>query len=147
MPWVARNNKRLWLGRHLGLGAVIIAEREIRRGGDEMDVYVVSERKLSTFKTKVLRSRIQPNGMTDAEALNALAEFDGPVVENHSAYLGRIGKPAANLQEASSSYLRTTQCHRCTSPIDTDFNLECAACGWIVCNCGACGCRSSEVDF
>lgn len=39
-----------------------------------------------------------------------------------------------------TSQLRWTHCWSCKSLLTSATELECAACGWILCKCGACGC-------
>jgi hypothetical protein len=38
---------------------------------------------------------------------------------------------------------RITHCWNCSSGLDNSVNPECPACGWIQCECGACGCGYS----
>ncbi len=38
-------------------------------------------------------------------------------------------------------YRRVAHCFRCGGELDNSIDKECEACGWIVCNCGACGCQ------
>lgn len=47
---------------------------------------------------------------------------------------------------------RVTHCYNCHEPLDNSVDIECVACGWILCACGACGCgyggranRESEI--
>lgn len=35
---------------------------------------------------------------------------------------------------------RVTHCYRCKTNLDNATDVECIACGWIICMCGACGC-------
>ena len=35
---------------------------------------------------------------------------------------------------------RVTHCYNCKRHLDNAFDVACAACGWIICACGACGC-------
>lgn len=35
---------------------------------------------------------------------------------------------------------RITHCFRCKNDLETDIDMECIACGWLICVCGACGC-------
>ena len=35
---------------------------------------------------------------------------------------------------------RVTKCWDCKEHLDNAIDLECVACGWILCQCGACGC-------
>ena len=39
-----------------------------------------------------------------------------------------------------SHRFRKAYCYSCTNQIDNRSNKECTGCGWIICNCGACGC-------
>jgi hypothetical protein len=38
---------------------------------------------------------------------------------------------------------RITHCYACKRNLDNGIELECVACGWILCPCGACGCGYS----
>jgi hypothetical protein len=35
---------------------------------------------------------------------------------------------------------RITHCYSCKEHLDNSIDIECAACGWILCLCSACGC-------
>ena len=35
---------------------------------------------------------------------------------------------------------RVTHCYNCKQHLDNKIFLECSACNWIICSCGACGC-------
>jgi hypothetical protein len=35
---------------------------------------------------------------------------------------------------------RITHCYNCKRHLDNSIDVECAGCGWIICECGACGC-------
>ena len=60
----------------------------------------------------------------------------------HREYLAGLGKPDAGLRAASLiKPHRASVCYQCGEPVDNEVDLECVACGWIVCNsCAACGC-------
>ena len=36
---------------------------------------------------------------------------------------------------------RTPNCYRCKQELDNAYNVECVECGWILCQCTACGCE------
>jgi hypothetical protein len=69
-------------------------------------------------------------------------EWRKTLPERHSKYLIELGKPDAGLRQASQvSPHRESVCYRCGEPVDNRVDLECTACGWIVCHsCAACGC-------
>lgn len=61
------------------------------------------------------------------------------------------GKHKTRLNSLGISYLgissphiikkdRITRCYACKKDLDNTIDIECKACGWIICSCGACGC-------
>lgn len=34
----------------------------------------------------------------------------------------------------------STHCYACKDELDSSIDLQCTACRWILCDCGACGC-------
>jgi hypothetical protein len=40
---------------------------------------------------------------------------------------------------------REAHCWRCKSPLDSDDDLACVICRWMLCECGACGCGYGRV--
>ena len=39
---------------------------------------------------------------------------------------------------------RETACWTCRQPLDSDDEMACTFCGWLLCDCGACGCGYAE---
>lgn len=59
----------------------------------------------------------------------------------HLAFLERIGKPYFGYADSSvKKFNRVTHCYNCQRHLDNSIDIECKACGWIICPCGACGC-------
>ena len=54
-------------------------------------------------------------------------------------FLSSRGLKEASLRRGDRRH-RIARCYNCTRKVDNEFDLECTACGWIVCDCGACGC-------
>ena len=44
----------------------------------------------------------------------------------------------------SNSYRRHARCWNCHKYLDSYAELQCKACGWMLCKCGACGCGSVQ---
>jgi NACalpha-BTF3-like transcription factor len=65
-------------------------------------------------------------------------------VDKHKAYLALHEKKYEGVIEGSTRALRSTICHACLDKLDSSLHHECKACGWIICNCGACGCGYSK---
>lgn len=65
--------------------------------------------------------------------------------ERHKDYLLSLGKKYSGISISSQSKKhRITHCYNCKEVLDNSTNLECNTCGWIICQCGACGCGYSK---
>lgn len=61
--------------------------------------------------------------------------------ERHKARMVREGLPYLGIRQRTVSEHRITHCYSCKSELDNAADVECAACGWIICRiCAACGC-------
>lgn len=61
--------------------------------------------------------------------------------ERHKRRLEELGAPYRGVRKATRERpRRITHCYQCSTELDNAIDLECIACGWILCNCGACGC-------
>ena len=59
----------------------------------------------------------------------------------HRAHLEEMGIfPTTTVTIDDSGPRRTTGCWRCKSILDSNDDLACAICKWLLCECGACGC-------
>jgi hypothetical protein len=65
------------------------------------------------------------------------------IIEAHRRFLEQRSLPARQVRLPSGRVHRVTHCYNCKHHLDNAVELECAACGWIVCRCGACGCGYS----
>lgn len=57
-----------------------------------------------------------------------------------SQFFDRIRKDDPGLRPATNRFRRVTHCYDCKHPLDSVIDYECNKCGWLVCDCGACGC-------
>jgi len=76
------------------------------------------------------------------EAIECLLAIElKQAIVNRRRYLERAGKAygSDSAPTARKSH-RTANCFFCKSKLDNFKDPECTHCGWIVCNCGACGC-------
>ena len=62
------------------------------------------------------------------------------VVEKHRQYLEGIGRKYRGVDSNPSRPPRTTHCYACKTDLDGKVHVACLACGWLICQCGACGC-------
>jgi hypothetical protein len=65
----------------------------------------------------------------------------GTLEDRHKRFLRERNMPDRGRRPAATQKRqRVTHCWSCTERLDTSIDVECAACRWIVCDCGACGC-------
>ncbi len=75
------------------------------------------------------------------------------IEERHQFNLAYFGRPSAGIRRidltSQPQRRRVTVCWCCKENLDNAVDVECVACGWILCPCGACGCGYSVkgVDF
>lgn len=62
--------------------------------------------------------------------------------ERHKERLNKLGIEYRGVRPASQniSRWRITHCYACKKELDNQIDIECKACNWILCVCGACGC-------
>ncbi len=61
-------------------------------------------------------------------------------MSNHARKFITRGLPPPQIIR-SIKHHRTPNCYACHDHLDNRVNVECEACGWIICLCGACGCN------
>ena len=69
----------------------------------------------------------------------AVACYRAAAVPKH--YIKSIGSRVSYQGVQESKKHRETHCYDCGVGLTSNFNPECNACGWLLCNCGACGCQ------
>lgn len=62
------------------------------------------------------------------------------VIDKHKKFLTTKQLPYQGIREPIKKMHRKTHCYACKRDLDNLVDLECKACGWIICRCGACGC-------
>lgn len=62
------------------------------------------------------------------------------VISAHAGFLKARGLDNKGTRQITREH-RVTHCYACKEHLDNAIDVECAACGWIICGtCGACGC-------
>ena len=65
----------------------------------------------------------------------------GTLEDRHRRFLRERGLPDNGIRQAIARMRhRVTHCWSCHDDLDNSIDVECATCGWIICDCGACGC-------
>ena len=61
--------------------------------------------------------------------------------DRHKRFLQERGLPDNGVRQATNRLRhRVAHCWSCKGELDNFIDVECATCGWIICDCGACGC-------
>lgn len=66
-------------------------------------------------------------------------------IERHSQWFKKQNKSVPFVSRESNKRHRVTHCYNCKSHLDNAISPECSACGWIICECGACGCQYEKM--
>lgn len=66
----------------------------------------------------------------------------GCIEIKHEKRLRMLGLEYAKVRivKEGSAKRRITHCYNCKLHLDNRIDIECCKCGWIICDCGACGC-------
>jgi len=140
VPWILKN--RYWLGRHESKGAILV-KRPVS-GSPRIDVWFYEQRRWVDCNREIMRSKVFDDLSSDfvKEAESALIKKENIELElKHEAHLQKHGLSSAGTKKREATGpARFTHCWSCKQNIDSFSFLECSRCGWILCNCGACGC-------
>ena len=130
--------------------ATVVAAYEAWRRTD-LQNWIEEESKYYS-KRREAEERNAGSGAIDQQRLKQLAqshsetaarrdEARATLVERHREALEAAGGTYLGIrQQSAPRSRRITHCYSCTERLDNSIDIECAACGWILCFCGACGC-------
>ncbi len=62
----------------------------------------------------------------------------------HEIIITGLGFAYKGTRPSDKGKPRTAHCWMCHSALDNSIDIECVACSWILCDCGACGCGYSR---
>lgn len=62
------------------------------------------------------------------------------IINRHRGFFEARNLPVPSVRLLTGRRHRVTHCYNCRSPLDSLVDVECSACEWIICRCGACGC-------
>lgn len=142
MPWV--KNGEIWVGRHEPYGLVVISKASMQRKG-YLRVFFVGRDEYADCDPDTMREHTTGKNISKEDAERSLQAFltvrNRELEENNRKYLTKIGKghSGTRLRDETKA-IRITHCFACKEHLDSSINLECRGCGWILCQCGACGC-------
>jgi hypothetical protein len=103
------------------------------------DATPFDEKFLGDIRAAKICARIIARADLDQEAVERERRS---IVTAHEAFLRGRGLPNQGTR-LGLGHRRVTHCYSCERRLDNAVDVECSACGWIVCHCGACGCGYS----
>jgi hypothetical protein len=159
---VFSNGWHYWLAKHTELG-LLLYDRADQIGVIEGFSRVYSLSKSSSLEIARESLRTASAEVSDQDfvkLLNSYNEFkanngmkviaDGHYTPaqteaKHAKHLERMGLKNQGVRKSKRPKVhRTTHCWSCKERLDNNHDLECSGCGWIICECGACGCGRSK---
>jgi hypothetical protein len=107
----------------------------------EPPYYYFSDRYLETLnEIGALEAQHALNDLKDKYKHKKEEFYSSVVQDRHRQFLEDAGRIAPETRKARKKN-RASYCWNCKQPVDNSIDLECSACGWIICgSCGACGC-------
>lgn len=103
--------------------------------------------KISQFFTKgaltvsCLTWKDQPDSIIYLDNIVSKAQVEvDEFIANHKRRVEAKGVKDLGTKKVVSLKHRYTSCYSCALPLDSYRDLECSACGWIICTCATCGC-------
>lgn len=157
----------LWVGRHSGDDDLLVFDPTEADGrGDVISFYSLAKHRVRNFPRSLVGEKIQPvtDEVSSARALKDYArraslqaqaedvrEADRTahaeqqreaVIESHRRYLENLGMAYEGIERTDGNRRsgRRTKCPTCGIALDDFAHAACAACGGVLCSCGACLC-------
>lgn len=158
------NNDHIWVGEVLQ-GTVVIPQVKNTRGREILlfDPYIQPANRIKVYlfflrgklmgqcHPESIRHRLSTlKGNERDSAIKIYNEWcmkdgrsffqENNIFERHRRHVEKTGSSYLGTRKANPGNLRIAHCWRCKNHLDNTVDVECKACGWILCRCGACGC-------
>lgn len=101
-----------------------------------------SRGKITIFFTKVEKKELDLSKVS-FDLIKMQSDLSS-IKEYHKEFLAAKGIPYRGVNHSGKRSYRTTGCYSCKGHLDNKIDIECVACNWIICRCGACGCGYSR---
>jgi len=117
--------------------------RDYNRSFVEGCVSKCTDEKLAAKAIGEYKSWLQTSeGIAHAErASNWREKRTSETIERHRQKFIALSLPIPDVTRGSTRRHRVTHCYSCKFSLNNAINPECSKCGWIICECGACGCQ------
>lgn len=143
MGWIGDSG--FWIGKHETLGLVVIDSTDDRDGGT-LSVFLFEQNRRANFISGDVFNDVRVSAQIAQSGIDAL--IAERLDRRHREFLSKHGRVAADIRKRPSNISRRlANCFHCHKRLDSNISYECAACGWILCECGACGCTHGGGQF
>lgn len=143
MPWITRDSREFWIGHHKKIGPVVVADRKtFDQTGETIELFIISQERVAVFKKTAVRHLL---GRIDDEA--AQEALNSYISILHKSRFIATGRNYPGARASVSAEERETHCFSCKAKLSSKRFLLCLGCQWIICSCGACGCRWHGRDY
>lgn len=97
-------------------------------------------------ETRTYEARRRADNKKQLEEERRKADAERLAMERHRQRLQVLGKENMGVLTSGGSVARNrqTHCYNCKETLNGSIDLQCAACSWMLCECGACGCGYSR---
>ena len=150
---------KLWVGVFSATNALIVYDPIFQRENDEyIYIYSVLGNRVRRMRRgdvrRQVRAAIGKERSAAIEKYSRWSQEGGTYDEVHAAagmaldkardlhrkIIEDAGLPYLGVRGIQARAHRTSHCWACKDPLDSEIALECVACKWMLCKCGACGC-------
>ena len=165
MSWIEKEGRRFWVGCHTKIGLVVLDPSGQATDETQVSLYVLKEDRVGVFQRSVIRSQLLPAQISPTEVCRAAdaylryeinkpqKDFENQTRENrrlleikHKNFVAERGQAYSGVRiREGSRRPRASWCWSCKTGLNSSSNLECVTCGWILCECGACGCGKQSI--
>lgn len=149
---VTSNGWWYWLARHKEEGLVLLdAYDQCGLREEQLRAYILDLHSTKVFDRSAFKACLGGE-VSDTEFVKLMNMYNSfkdaagrplkaPPEVAHANFLAGKGLPAQDVRKTTRTRgNRLTHCYSCKVPLDSSVDIECTACNWIICSCGACGC-------
>ena len=121
------------------VGELNLAREELRFVAIRGRVQIILNA-LEKLRGQYAQFAFDPELIAAIQEQKRLAELEAVIPMLHAERLRELGVSNEGVRPSSHPRRHHVQCYACHTGLDSAVDLECVRCGWILCNCGACGC-------
>jgi hypothetical protein len=145
-----------WCGEGSGILESFLYDKSIQTEEETVLLYTLTNNTVKRFKTADIRSNVKAeknelqvkiiksnyrNWISQyREDLQSIIKVEQTLIEIHQSRLKKLGFDYKGIRRNLGAIQRASFCWSCKGSLNSEIDLECVACGWILCGCGACGC-------